>query len=38
LPQTTINKDVNDLCQSVNALVLFNALVLADDGHFAHIM
>jgi len=32
LPQTTINKAVNDLRKRVNACVS------ADDGHFEHIM
>jgi len=32
LPQTTINKAINDLRKRVNARVL------ADDGHFEHIM
>jgi len=32
LPQTTINKAINDLGKHMYALVL------ADGGHFAHIM
>jgi len=32
LPQTTINKAINDLCKRLNARVL------ADGVHFAHIM
>jgi len=32
LPQTTINKAINDLRKRVNACIS------ADDGHFAHIM
>jgi len=32
LPETTINKAVNDLCKRLNACVS------ADDRHFEHIM
>jgi len=32
LPQTTINKAINDLRKRLNACVS------ADDGHFEHIM
>jgi len=32
LPQTTINKAINDLCKCLNARVS------ADGGHFAQIM
>jgi len=34
LPQTTINKAINHLRKRLNACVL----VLADGGHFLHIM
>jgi len=32
LPQTTINKAIDDLCKRLNVRVL------ADGGHFAHII
>jgi len=32
LPQTTINKAINDLCKRLNACAS------ADGGHFEHIM
>jgi len=35
LPQTTINKAINDLRKRVNGL---NACVLANGEHFEHIM